>query len=343
MTRLNAFMSMLLGGLALFVGLQPGGVQASTTQPCISVAINASNFNFIPVNGGGQTYCQSAFGWSDTWFPTTQPSTYNQHLDALSGDNSPSLFWFTGAAVPVGHGTGNIYNMLSPFGDVGTLNSVVLPALPPSTQTNTTVITDIHSTGANSAQSVIGLGGLMITIDTLVGANGITETFTFQNQSAGSITDLFFDDYFNFHANGSLNVTDIACPTTSYAGGVVTTVGLNSPTCSPIVQNGSMFGSLAQGGPVVIPTFFDVGSTAQVLAAMVAANTGNFSGFTNNGPFQGDGAADFVWNLGALAQGTSTSFTINKEFLRISIPEPATLLLFGAGFAGMGLIRRRRG
>ena len=90
MTRLNAFMSMLLGGLALFVGLQPGGVQASTTQPCISVAINASNFNFIPVNGGGQTYCQSAFGWSDTWFPTTQPSTYNQHLDALSGDNSPS-------------------------------------------------------------------------------------------------------------------------------------------------------------------------------------------------------------------------------------------------------------
>src|SRR5208282_4108204 len=124
MTKVKAFAAILLGGLALWVGLQPA--VAAVVQPCLTNAASGtggpagSAITVLPVSGGSQTYCQSAFGWSDAWFATSQPSTYNQHLDVLSGDIAPSLFYtINGAKV----GTGNAFNFLSPWVDGGTLNA----------------------------------------------------------------------------------------------------------------------------------------------------------------------------------------------------------------------------
>ena len=94
-----------------------------------------------------------------------------------------------------------------------------------------------------------------------------------------------------------------------------------------------MYGSATEGGTVVLPTKYDLGGATSVLAN-IAANT-----YTGGVSYTGDGAADLLWNLGPLEDGTSVSFVINKNFERI--PEPATLALFSAGLFGLRLFRRR--
>ena len=69
------------------------------------------------------------------------------------------------------------------------------------------------------------------------------------------------------------------------------------------------------------------------------------AGTYNNlkGPLSGDIAVDVTWALGPLAIGESQTFTIIKNFEPPRLtPEPMTLLLLGAGLAGLGLSRRRR-
>ena len=320
--RVKLLKSILASGLVTFAAAFAGSALATLVEPCESGAINASIYSSIPLNGGGQTYCQSAWGWSDSWFPTSQPSTYNQHLDVLSGDNAPSLFYFIGD-LKVGAGSGiakNPYDFMSPFADLGTLNSLNIGS-------NVTVVTDIGPGGT----SKVALGQLDVQITTTVGVSGITETFLFTNTSADvAITDLGFDDYFNFHANGSLSSGDTTCPTTTYnpTTGTVTTTGSSAPGCSPIVKNGTMFGSS-------LPVSWDLGLATSVLSDIAA---GTYNG--SLGSVKGDGAADLLWDLGPLAPGGQTTFTIYKNFERV--PEPATLLLFGGGLAGLGLIRRQR-
>ena len=315
MTTGKTLLRALFAALALFAAT---ALQAAVVQPCLTAA--ASSITVLPINGGGQTYCQTAFGWSDTWFAASQPATYNLHQDVLSGDNAPSLFYTTATGTV---GSGNFFNFISPFVDGGTLNAQFIGS-------NWTVVNDITVNG-NVGTSDIALGGLALHIVTTVGASGITEDFTFTNNTGGAITGLFFDDYYNFHANGS-QPGDIGCPTTTYAGGVVTTTGSFAGNCSPIVQNGSMFGS--QGGNLVLPD-----AVSLDFASLVLLDIANGLPYFNGSPCTGDCAADLLWNLGALANGGSVSFTINKNFERI--PEPATLGLLGLGLVALRLVRRR--
>jgi hypothetical protein len=273
----------------------------------------------LPIYGGGQVYCQTAYGWSDTWFAASQPATYDQRLDVLSGDNAPDLRYTTVSGRKVG--SGNKYNFISPWLDGGTLNAIFIGS-------DWRVVNDITVAG-NVSMSVITLGGLDLKITTTVGASGITETFKFTNNTDEGIQQLLFSDYFNFHANGSLN-GDVKCPNTAYdpLTGTVTTTGSFEAGCSPIVRNGSMRGSL-------LPTTWDLGEAADVLAD-IEADTYN----QQLSCIKCDGAIDMVWDLGALQIGAMKEFTIFKDFERI--PEPSTLALIGLALLGLGKRRQRK-
>ncbi len=325
MIRARALLPILFGGLAIGAGV-PHMASAAVVQPCNTAAAAGTvgpAITVLPINGGSQTYCQSAYGWSDTWFATSQPATYDQHLDVLSGDNGPDFTTLGRTAAPA-----NAYNSISPYLDAGTLNATYLGG------TDWTVVNDISVVG-NVGTSLLSFGALSLGITTTVGANGVTEQFLFTNNGEASTTDLLFSDYFNFHANGSLG-SDIGCPTTTFDGTTAKTVGSNAAPCSAIVSDGTMSGSLA-------PSYWDIDTATNVLAAMaIAATAGNFNNFNNGaGPIIGDGAVDVVWNLGPLGAGQSTTFTISKNFVP-RIPEPASLALLGSALLGFGIVRRRR-
>ena len=341
MIRIRALISVLLGGLGLLAAV---AAQASTVQPCLTAASNGTGspfISFVPIVGPGQTYCQSAFGWSDTWFPTSNPTSYDQHQDVLSGDNAPTLkatyVNAAGQTVTLGSGsqtvtingnpvTSNSYNLLSPWLDGGKLNSENIGSA-------WQVVNDISVNG-NVATSEICLAltaggqcGLFVNVTTTVDAAAVIEQFTITNELGVNLTDLEFDDYFNFHPNGS-ETGDLGCATTIFTGTTVVTTGSNSATCSAIVSAGQMTGSLT-------PVSWELGLTPDVLLAMAGGTYNNAMG-----PCVGDCAVDVLWDLGSLANGGSTTFTIFKPFI-LKAPEPGSLGLLGLGLIALRLFRRR--
>jgi hypothetical protein len=354
--RGSAIATMVASGLCAAIGFQ-SPAWAVVTAPCAPPNSSTITTNMGPINGGNSTYCQTAFGWSDAWFPTMQPGAYDGNLDVLSGDNAPSLtYTLNGQKV----GTGNIFNFLSPFLDGGTL-------VPQNIGGGATVLTPLPvGTLPNPASSLLQVGDVTIGVTTTVNpTNSVTEAFKFTNISSATVTGLTFDDYFNFHPDGSNSTAEAACGATAVAGGVVTTVGKIGGGCS-LVALGTMSGAL-QGQTLTMPNFWDVGNVGEVtcttpgdpatctttpgvLAAIAAAvAAGNFSGF-NNGPGSlatfGDTGADLVWDLPNLSPGASETFTITKNgpSMTTPMPEPGSLALLGSALFGFGLgaVRRRR-
>ena len=92
---------------------------------------------------------------------------------------------------------------------------------------------------------------------------------------------------------------------------------------------GDDFGTCGCGGPLVLPEHYVSGSPL--------AGTGTWDNTTLSGLGLTTGTYTWTWGTGADAD----SLVVNIGNVS-AVPEPASLSILGAGFAGLGLIRRRK-
>jgi len=292
---------------------------SATQQPCETAASSPGPLTISPINGtlnNGilSTYCQSAYGWSDTWFVKGQPANYSGALDVLSGDDAPGIIGLTNS---------NPYKMFTPYLDRGTYNAQNIG-------TSWTIVNNVAIAG-NTATSTIQLAGIRVKITTTLNG-GFTERLDITNTTSAAISNLRVFDYFNFHPNGGTNATVTSCSTATGTATAITITGVSNCNGNGWRGNGMMTGTNA-AGQLATAAAWQVGTVTQILNAL---STNTFTNNTSAGP--GDVAGVLVWNLGTIAAGASTSFTINKFI----VPEPGTLGLLAFGVVGLALFRASR-
>ena len=303
---------------------------AAGLAPCTD---GAAGEKIIPIRNSQTTYCSSDFGWSDTWFKGFQ-NVYNQQLDVFSGEDSFNLRW-TGMT-----GSG----WLSPSMDAGT----TVPNNVGSPWSVFQAIDYITPGDETKTRSIItNPVGLQATIETTLVGNLLTIRFLFQNtNTTGTIDNLVFSDYFNFHPNGSLHNGSTAQGTTAYlatcpanvgpCSGAIYTTGNTS--LATFISNGFVYGQRAPDAHAVGYASSVPGGGATLFAEM---ETGTFNGA--DGPVgPGDTAGALAYNLGSLAAGQTVDFTFYKGLAEpVLTPEPASWAMMAAGLGLVAALRHR--
>lgn len=124
---------------------------------------------------------------------------------------------------------------------------------------------------------------------------------------------------------------------------------------SPVLQFGVDFADLA--GPVIFE-FFELGDATRIARAVINIASPSFpiltdtvfqraladfdflGGATLNSVFSNVGAIRMTLDGSAVAQ---TGWDIDLDFVRVNVPEPGSVLLFGAGLLSLvSVVRRRR-
>jgi hypothetical protein len=303
---------------------------AAGLAPCTD---GANGEKIIPIRNAQTTYCSSDFGWSDTWFRGFH-NVYDQQLDVFSGEDSFNLRW-TGMT-----GSG----WLSPSMDIGTTVPQNVGS-PWSVLQAIDYITPGDESGTRSI--IVHPAGLQATIETTLVGSLLTIKFLFQNiNSTGTIDDLVFSDYFNFHPNGSLHNGSTAQGTTAYlatcpanigpCSGAIYTTGNTS--LATFISNGFLYGERAPDAHAVGYASSVPGGGPALFTEMEA---GTFNGAS--GPIgPGDTAGALAYYLGSLSAGQTAEFTFYKGLAEpVTTPEPASWALMAAGLGLAAALRNR--
>ena len=170
-------------------------------------------------------------------------------------------------------------------------------------------------------------------VDVVVGTHGFPVDFVFHNNGPveSSITDIYFDDGTLLGLAGITNGTgvsfdDPANPSNLPGGNLatppfVTTSGLSADSDAPIIQKG-----VNPGEFVIISFTLKSGGVFQDVIDEL-----------NSGDLR------IGLHVQAIApQGGSDSYINEGEGTPHETPEPGTLILFGTGLVGLGLMRRRK-
>jgi PEP-CTERM motif len=325
---------------ALMLNAAAGMASAAVTAPCSGIGnyTNAAGASVtgsvVAIRSTTQTYCSTAFGWSDTWFASPTITAYNQNLDVYSGENALNLQYKLGGVAQQSN-----LGFVTPIMDRGTTVPGLLEAS--GTRFLWNVVEDVNVTASNQSRSIIrhsrDLLELMV-LTTVVG-NVVTKDFSLTNFSTNNYTDLFLGAYFNFHPNGS-NGTQQTQGTTSYtaADGLLTT---GNTSRADFRSNGGFKGFRAAD-------YFTVGSADGASAVWQRMQLGA-AGYDNAaGPFgPTDSAGALAWVLGNLNAGQTVTFTTYESLVSAtppaSVPEPGSFALAGLGavMLGLGKFRRR--
>lgn len=303
---------------------------AAATAPCTN---GANGEKIIPIRNAQTTYCSSDFGWSDTWFKGFQ-NVYNQQLDVFSGEDSFNLRW-TGMT-----GSG----WLSPSMDAGT----TVPTNVGSPWTVFQAIDYITPGDETKTRSIISNpAGIRATIETTLVGSLVTIKFLFRNtNTSGTINNLVFSDYFNFHPNGSRINGSTVQGTTAYlttcpanigpCSGAIYTTGNRS--LSTFISEGYVYGQRAPDAHALGYASGVPGGGTTLFAQMAA---GTFNG-ANGSVGPGDTAGALAYNLGSLAAGQTIEFSFYKGLASpVTVPEPASWALIAAGLGVVAALRRR--
>jgi len=187
--------------------------------------------------------------------------------------------------------------------------------------TTTDTLTDLGNTGALTFSGAVGAFGFNVITGTSTPMIG-TATLPILDLNSVDITS----------RGGSGGTLTFQLTDTEYIGGIGTTHFLES-------VGGTLGGT---GSSYSVSTFMDCGNTAFGTGTELTSQTFTGSSFSGN---QNAYATSCLGNysLTQLASLTLPGGAIYSGDSNLSVPEPSTIALFGAGLLGLGFAMRRKG